>query len=311
MKNNKLIAFVPGVIFLVVISYALGVGLFKKTSLSTSENKKLQVVTSFYPLYFFASQIGGNKAEITNITPAGAEPHDYEPSTQDIAQIDKSDILVLNGRQLEAWGDKVRDDLQGKKVSVVIAGEGLINQQVIEERKKIVDPHVWLDPELAKKGVTRIAEAFEKVDASNKSYYQSNASQLEEKLDLLDQEFKQGLLSCQQKNIVTSHAAFGYIATRYNLKQVPISGLSPDEEPSPQQLAQVTAFARANNVKYIFFETFVSPRLSETVAREIGAKTLVLNPLEGLTKEEERAGKDYFSIQKENLENLRIALECK
>ncbi len=274
----------------------------RQTSTPQSTNKKIQVIVSFYPLYFFASEIGKDKADVVNITPSGAEPHDYEPSTQDIAQIEKSDVLILNGGQLESWGDKIKENLGGKKVMVVTAAEGLTTQN---------DPHVWLDPILAKKEVEVIIQAFIKVDPMNKNYYEQNAKQLQEKLDILDSQFRQGLQQCQQKNIVTSHAAFGYIASRYNLKQVPISGLSPDSEPSPKKLSDIAQFAKTNNVKYIFFETLVSPRLAQTIANEVGAKTLVFNPLEGLTKEQEEAKKDYLSIQRENLDNLKIALECK
>lgn len=311
MKNNKLIAFILGVILIAVISYALKAGIFKRATLPTSQDKKIQVVASFYPLYFFASQIGGDKADVANITPAGAEPHDYEPSTQDIAHIDKASILILNGGQLEAWGDKVKEDLNGKNVEVVTAADGLANQDVQEEGQLMKDPHVWLDPVLAKKEVQKIAQAFVKVDPANTVFYEANEKILENKLDSLDQSFKAGLQDCQQKNIVTSHAAFGYIASRYSLKQVPISGLSPDQEPSPKQLADVAQFARANNVKYIFFETLISPKLSETIAKEVGAKTIVFNPLEGLTSDEQAAGKDYLSIQQDNLASLRVALECK
>jgi zinc transport system substrate-binding protein len=311
MKYNKLIVFVFGAIFLIAASYTLGVSLFKKTSSSPSQNNKLQVVTSFYPLYFFASQIAGDKAEITNITPAGAEPHDYEPSTQDIARIERASILILNGGQLEVWGDNMKENLRNKNIEVVTAGEGLVTQEVEEEGEHIIDPHVWLDPVLAKKEVQKIAQAFIKVDSANKTFYESNEKNLENRLDSLDTLFKEELGECQQKNIVTSHAAFGYIAFRYGLKQVSISGLSPDQEPSPKKLAEVARFAKDNNIKYIFFETLIIPKLSETIAQEIGAKTLVFNPLEGLTKDDEDAGKDYFSIQQENLTNLRIALECK
>jgi len=311
MKNNKLIGFIFGVILIAVVSYALKAGIFKRTTQSNAQNKKIQVVASFYPLYFFASQIGGDKVEVANITPAGAEPHDYEPSTQDIAHIEKASVLILNGGGLEAWGDKVQEDLRDKNVNIVVAADGLVTQEVQEEGESMKDPHVWLDPVLAKKEVQKITQAFVKVDPANTTLYQANAKTLENKLDSLNQSFKTGLQSCQQENIVTSHAAFGYIASRYGLKQVSISGLSPDQEPSPKQLADVAKFAKENNVKYIFFETLISPKLSETIAKEVGAKTIVLNPLEGLTSDEQSAGKDYLSIQQDNLASLRVALECK
>ena len=164
---------------------------------------------------------------------------------------------------------------------------------------------------MAKKEVEKIAQAIDQADPNNKSFYDQNTKNLEDKLDQLDNEYKTGLTSCQSKDIVTSHAAFGYLGTRYGLNQVAIAGLSPDEEPSSKQLVDVADFARKNNVKYIFFESLVSPKLSETIAQEIGAKTLVLDPLEGLSDDNIKQGKDYFSVMRDNLANLQTALQCK
>lgn len=281
----------------------------KNTSVSNPASRKLRVETSFYPLYYFASQIGGNKAEVTNITPSGAEPHDYDPSTRDITDIEKSNMLVLNGG-VESWGDKIRNNLMGTRVTVVTAGAGLLTQQVVEEGKNQVDPHVWLDPINAKKEAHVITLGFTKIDSANTSYYEQNERTLDAKLDQLDSTYKTGLASCKQKDIITSHAAFGYLATRYNLRQVAIAGLSPDAEPSAQQLADVAKFAKDNNVKYIFFESLISPKLSQTIASEIGAQTMVLDPIEGVSNDDMKAGKDYYSIMQDNLKNLQIALEC-
>lgn len=276
-----------------------------------TKNNKLQVTTSFYPLYFFASQIGGDKAEVQNITPSGAEPHDYEPTAQDIARIEKSNLLILNGGRLEAWGDKIKDNIKGKQVITVIAGNGIVNQQVFEDGKPILDPHVWLNPSLASIEVKAILNGFIQVDPINKSYYYENTNNLLSQLNEIDKEYKQGLMNCNQKDIVTSHAAFGHLAKAYGLNQVPISGLSPDAEPSSKQLAEVSLFAKNHNVKYIFFESLLSPKLSETIAAEVGAKTIVLDPIEGVSGDDMRAGKNYFSIMKDNLTNLRLALECR
>jgi len=276
-----------------------------------TKNNKLQVTTSFYPLYFFASQIGGNKAEVQNITPSGAEPHDYEPTAQDIARIEKSNLLILNGGRFEAWGDKIKDNIKGKQVITIIAGNGIANQQVFEDDKSILDPHVWLSPSLASIEVKAILNGFIQVDSINKSYYYENTNNLLSQLDEIDKEYKQGLMNCNQKDIVTSHAAFGYLGKAYGLNQVPISGLSPDAEPSSKQLAEVSLFAKNHNVKYIFFESLVSPKLSETIAAEIGAKTLVLDPIEGINSEDMKTGKNYLTIMKDNLTNLRLALECR
>jgi zinc transport system substrate-binding protein len=310
MNNRQCTIVVIGIIIFTACVFLYFKNSAPHGAMKTSD-KKIHVTASFYPLYFFASQIGGDKASVVNITPAGAEPHDYEPSTGDLATIEKSDILIMNGGILETWGDKVKDELKNKKTTVVVAGEGLMSQQIDEENGKMLDPHVWLDPVLAKSEVQKIVAAFQQADPINAPYYQSNASRLEAELDRLNQEFQQGLSSCKQKNIVTSHAAFGYVASRYHLEQVALTGLSPDEEPTPQKLAEIATFAKTHQVTYIFFETLISPRLAETIAKEVGAKTLVFDPLEGLSKDDEVAGKNYLSIQRENLQNLRIALECK
>ncbi len=297
---------------LILVLVILIVGFIYKSVNKTTvkKNNKLQVTASFYPLYFFASQIGGNKTEVHNITPSGAEPHDYEPTSQDIVNIEKSKLLILNGGRLEAWGDRIKDNLKGTRVVIVVAGSGITNQQVVEDGKSIQDPHAWLSPPLAKIEIKAILEGFIEVDPKNKNYYDMNTNKLLAQLDQLDKEYRQGLISCNQKNIITSHAAFGYLGKAYGLNQVPISGLSPDAEPSSKQLAEVTQFAKNHHVKYIFFESLVSPKLSETIANEVGAKTLVLDPIEGVSKEDIKSGKNYFTIMTGNLKNLRIALEC-
>lgn len=271
----------------------------------------LQITTSFYPLYFFASEIAGNKAVVYNITPSGAEPHDYDPTTQDIARIEDSRLLILNGGKLEVWGDKVKDSLKGTKTVVITVGDKFANQTLTENGKVTLDPHVWLDPALAKKEITMIAQSLSEIDPANASYFEINAKTLQSKIDALDEKFHAGLANCGKKDIITTHAAFGYLAREYGFNQISISGLSPDEEPSVQKLASLADFARKDNVKYIFFESLVSPKLAETVANEVGARTLVLNPIEGLTDAEAKAGSNYLIEMEKNLANLKIALECR
>lgn len=298
------------IIILGIAGFFIGSNLSNNKTNTTVTSTKLQVVTSFYPMYFFTSQIAGDKADVYNITPASAEPHDYEPTTQDIAKIENSSLLVLNGGSLEAWGSKVSDTLKGSSVRVVIAGEGLADKTIVENDKKVQDPHIWLDPMLAKKEVANITKALISVNANNTAYFKNNEKILDEQLDTLDQSYKQGLASCQKKDIVTSHAAFGYLGRQYGLQQMAISGISPDEEPSIQQMAVLTDFVKKNDIKIIFFESLVSPKLSQTIADETGAKTLVLDPIEGIPDTQLRAGDNYFTIMKQNLNNLQLALQC-
>lgn len=259
-------------------------------------HQKVDITASFYPMGYFAEQISGNKLTVHTITPATVEPHDFEPTSNDLRQIEDSKLLIVNG-QVEGWSNKL-----SQNAKVLVAGDGLFNQNK--------DPHVWLDPILAKKEINKIATAIEDVDSSNKAYYQANEQDLITRLNTLDRDYRTGLADCQEKNIVTSHAAFGYLATRYGLHQEEITGLSPDAEPSSRQLAKITQFVKTNNVSYIFFESLVSPKLAHTIAEETGAKTLELNPLEGLTVDRKEQGADYFSVMYQNLTHLQIALRC-
>ena len=271
-------------------------------SIPQNKSSKIQVTASFYPMFFFASQIGGNKADVQNITPAGAEPHDYEPTPQDMVWIENSNLLVINGGYLEAWESKIKNILKDSSTVIVTAANGLINDK---------DPHVWLSPPLAKEEVKAILTGFIKIDPKNKNYYQTNTNKLVGQLNQLDRDYRQGLAVCHIRDFVTAHAAFGYLAKAYGLNQIAIAGISPDEEPSAQKMAEIVDTVKKNNIQYIFFEKLISPKLANTIATETGAKTLVLDPIEGLTPAEMTAGKNYFTIMKNNLNNLRIALECR
>ena len=301
MKRNYFAVSI--IIFLVLAGLTIFISLRQKQfSQSPPNSDKLQVTTSFYPLYFMAAEIGGDKAEITNITPAGAEPHAYELTARDIAQIENSRLLIINGGGLEPWSSNIQQNINPAKTITGVAGENLSDRP---------DPHFWLSPPLAKKMVDNIFQGFTAADSSNQNYYKTNADFLKTRLDNLDNEYKNGLADCTQKNIVTAHEAFGYLAAAYGFNQIAIAGLSPEAEPSPKQLAEIAQLAKAKDLKYIFFESLASPKLAETLAAEIKAETLVLNPIEGLTNEELAQGKDYFTEMRANLVNLQTALQCK
>lgn len=311
MKKNTAISLLVIVIVSIIASFFYKGSFNKKLQSNLKAENNISVAASFYPLHFFASQIAGNKAHVINLTPAGAEPHDFEPSTKDVGIIEDSDLVLINGVGFEPWAEKIKANLKNSSVKFEPIAEGLANMEIVEEGELIRDPHVWLDPVLAKQQVLKISQLFIQIDPQNKLIYEMNSKDLTNQLEELNRQFEQGLSQCSQKEFITSHSAFAYLASRYGIKQVSIAGLSPDQEPSPKELAQVTTFAKSNNVKYIFFETLVSPRLSQAVAQEIGAQTLVLNPLEGIEEEEQKAGRNYFTIQAENLKNLKIALQCK
>jgi zinc transport system substrate-binding protein len=301
------------IFLLLLIALFIGIASYfgLKNNIKNTQAGKFQVTASFYPYYFFASQIGRDKANVVNITPAGAEPHDYEPSAGDIVRIDSSQLLILNG-QVEPWGAKIQSDLKGKSTAVLVTGAGLFTQKVTDESGITgIDPHIWLSPTRAKVQVKAILNEFIKLDPQNKDYYTTNAATLLTALDKIDSDYKAGLASCQKKDIVTSHAAFGYMASDYGLTQISIAGLSPDAEPSLEEMANITNFVKANGIKYIFFESLVSPKLSQTIANETGAQILVLDPLEGLTPNAIAQGQNYLTVMEQNLHNLKVALNCK
>lgn len=313
--NNKKVLLAGGIVLFAII---IIIALLNFGQKEENNSPKIKVVTSFYPIYFFTSQIAGDKAVVSNITPAGAEPHEYEPTARDIANIEDSNLLVLNGGGLEGWSENVQSNLNKDKTKVVVAGDGLTTKTIMEggEHEEIaeddeIDPHIWLSPVLAKQMVDKIEVGLSEVDLNNSSYYKSNALILKNKLSVLDEEFKNGLVTCESKDIITSHSAFAYLASTYGLNQVSIAGLSSEEEPSSKEMTEIAKFAKANNIKYIFFESLISPKLSETIAKEIGAQTLLLNPIEGLIDDEINYGKDYFTEMRNNLINLEIALQCK
>lgn len=291
---------------------------------SALENSgKLSVVTTFYPMYEFSRQVAGEHADVVALIPPGAEPHDWEPSAQDMVKVKEADLFVYNGI-VEGWVNAALSSAKSDERVVVRASEGLTTLEGIPEEEgadedahvhdhadddHALDPHVWLDPGLAQKEVAAIEAAFEKADPVNKDDYKKNADAYIAKLKALDEAYRDGLKSVKTKRFVTQHAAFGYLAHAYGLKQLPIAGLSPEEEPSPGKLAEIVDFAKANRVKTIFFETLVDPKIAKTVADEIGAKTDVLNPLEGLTDAEKKEGLDYVGIMTKNLEALKKALD--
>ncbi len=271
----------------------------------------LKVTTSFYPLAYAVSQVGGNRVSVTNLLTSGGEAHDFEPSLREYVALGKSDLFLYNGAHLEPWVEKWEKGSFERPRYVVnmfdlleMRGTSLIKQN------NEIDPHFWLSPTIFIREVEIIRDTLVDIDPVNKAEYQANADGLLKKLSELDQRFRSGLAVCEKNDVIVSHEAFEYLAREYNFRAISIAGISPDEEPSPKALSTIVDLARTKGLKYVFFETAASPKLSEVIAREIGGQTLVLNPLESLTEEEILSGQDYVSVIDKNLNNLRIALEC-
>lgn len=273
-----------------------------------NSNEKLNLVASFYPLEFFASYIGGSTVTVHSLVPAGVEPHDYELTPSDLQRLSTANIVLLNGNNFEPWGERVTRDFPQMGKELLVAS--MIASDSGTTADLAADPHFWLDPLQASKISAAITSTYQKLDPAHSQEYQTRNLQLIEKLNKLDTDYRSGLAHCTQRTIVTSHKAFGHMAARYALTQVPISGLSPEEEPSPAQVAQIVKTIRTLNIQSVYSEALVSPRLAETIARETGATVLILDPLESLPEDAQSNGEDYFSKMYENLMMLRKGLNC-
>ena len=283
----------------------------------TPSTDTLAVVASFYPLQFATQQIGGDHVAVTSLTKPGAEPHDVELTPRDVASVSRAKLVVYE-RGLQGAVDKAVESQGGDRGLDVApaANLDLFFQPTVGAPAKTAganapgttDPHFWLDPQRYSDVAKVISARLASVDPANKADYEKNAKAFEDKLAALAEEFTTGLASCQRKDIVTSHAAFGYLAERFGMVQIAINGLSPDQEPKAGELAAVSTYARAHGVTTIYAETLVSPAIAQTVAKEAGARMATLDPIEGLT--DQSGGKDYFEVMRSNLKALQAGQGC-
>ena len=290
-----------------LLGLALFAGLLISGCAPAAPPAKPLVVATIYPLWEFARQVAGDRAGVVSLVPTGVEPHDWEPAPRDVSQVQRATVFVYTGTGLDGWAEKLLADLPGRRGVAVNVRGGLSVLTV----GGVTDPHVWLDPTLARAQVQAIAAGLEQADPAGRAVYADNATAFIAKLDALDQAFAAGLADCERREIVTSHAAFSYLARRYRLTQVPVMGLTPEAEPNPADLAAIVKTARRLKVTHVFHETLVSPRLAETLSREIGATPLPLNPIEGVSPAEAAAGTGYVDLMRANLANLRTALGCR
>jgi len=287
-----------------------------------TETEKLKVYATIYPVYDFTKKIGGEFIQLAQIIPPGADAHNFEPSAKLLSELTQADLIIYNGANMEPWIPKVITALgndEGKFVNtseeialLEWAGEGEDdNQEETGDHAHEhfgVDPHVWLNPLNAISQSKAIYQALSKKDPAHAVYYQSNYDNLVTELEKLDQEYRETLQNTVHKEFIVAHASFGYLAKEYGLTQIPIRGLTAEGEPSPTKLKQVISLAQEHGLKYIFYEPLLDPQASEVIAEELGVQTLELNPLGNLTEEQIEQGEDYFSVMRQNLANLKIAL---
>ncbi len=290
---------------------------------NTEQDGKLSVVTSFYPLYFMAKEIGGEHVKVDNLVAAGVEPHDWTPKSRDLSTASNANLFLYHGAGLESWVEDFQKGLSkdsGVAVKEMSEGITLIHGEEEEEHEhehegeedhdhEGLDPHTWVSPKSALILAENIKDSLIEADGTHKADYEQNFAALQEKLVAIDAKYTEELTKASKKDIVVSHQAFGYLARDYGLNQVAIMGLSPDAEPRAQDLLEIAKFVKENDVRFIFFEELVSDNLAKTLADEADVETQVLNPLEGLTSEQEKAGDSYLTLMERNLQYLTQALQ--
>jgi zinc transport system substrate-binding protein len=268
------------------------------------------VVASFYPLRFVAERLGGACVSVTDLTPPGVEPHDLELTPDAVESITTADVVLYLGGGFQPAIEDAIHDAEGESIDLL----GVVPTQPAEseeaEEGLTVDPHVWLDPGTFDAVVTATADALDRTEAAGSCDVSRAAAELRSDLGDLDEDFRSGLERCERDIIVTTHDAFGYLASAYGLRQEAIAGLEPQGEPNPKRLAELTELVEAEGVTTILTEELVSPDVATTLAAEAGVDTAVLFTIEGLTDVEAAAGEDYLSLMQDNLETLRVALDC-
>lgn len=341
--KHKKLSFVIMMSFILILA-----GCGTKANENIDPNK-VNVVTSFYPIYFFASEIGGEDAHVMNLLPTGVEPHDWTPRSQDILNTSKAQLFLYNGAGLESWVPNFLKGIDSKStvkpielskgISLIYTNEddghnhgGQDNHEENHDANHAEnaghehgdehgdendhdhgdehsDPHTWISPKSAITIAENIKNAYIEVDAKHKDNYEKRFEEVKQKLTQLDQKYTEALSKTSKKEIVVSHQAFGYLARDYGFTQHAIMGLSPESEPKAQDIVALSKLVKEKQIKYIFFEELVSDKLAKMLAAESGVQTLVLNPVEGLTTEQEKAGENYYTLMEKNLENLLLALK--
>ncbi|WP_231584189.1 metal ABC transporter solute-binding protein, Zn/Mn family [Domibacillus indicus] len=296
---------------------------------TTGAGGDLTVYTTIYPLEYFTERIGGDTVKVESMLPAGADEHTYEPTSKTILNIAEADLFLYNGLGLEPFAEKVEETLSGEDVSIIGVGEQVEIEEGHEHSEEEhsheeehadeaghgdghnhsgTDPHIWIDPLLAEQMAAVVKEELIKLNPDEEALYDENYNALAAELEQLDKNFHAAVDGAAKKEILVSHAAYGYWEKSYGIEQLSIAGLSPTDEPSQKELKELADTAEAHNIRYVIFEQNVTPKIAEVLQKEIGAESLRLHNLAVLTEEDIEAKKDYMSIMKQNIETLKTAM---
>lgn len=282
------------------------------------KSDKLKIYASFYPIEEVVKKVGRDKVEIKSIVPSGVEPHHYEISSKERGALEESDLIFINGLEMEPWGENLESELNEK---VIALGEKVnpLKLEAHDEHENHdshdehnhgdYDPHVWLDPIRMKEMTAIVAAELSKIDEENSNYYQENAKEYISKLEDLDREYKEELASFKNKKAIVSHDAFGYLGDRYKIDFLGVSGISPEEEPSLKKMGEIVELIKKDNLKVVFFEELTSSKVAKSISEETGARTDVLYTIEGISEKDKKDGMGYIELMKRNLESLKKAFE--
>ena len=315
MKDAKIKIIVAIVAIAIIVGGLIVLSQIKRTKQKTIGAGKITIVTTLFPLYDMAKNIGADKADVSLLVPPGTEPHTFEPKPSDIIKINEADCFVYTGRFMEPWAEDIIKGVMNKKLIVVDASKGTRMIPAVFSHKKeargALDPHIWLDFDNAKIMAKNIADALAAADPADKAFFQQRADAYNTKLIELDAAFRKTLSTCKSKEIVYGgHYAFGYLAKRYGLRYLAAQGVAPDAEPTAKDLVRLVEQIKKNNIHYVFYEELTSPKIAETLARETHAKILLLNAAHNVTKDQFERGVSLFEILNTDLEQLKIGLEC-
>lgn len=299
-----LITIIP---FTVAIGAVAGVYLSNRPATTTG----LKVIATFYPLYDFAQNVGGNKINASILVPETVDVHDFEPTPSSIQLVSVADILIYNGAGLETWISEIVSASDNTKLTLVNCSQGIQLIPVspeFQQGNRTVDPHIWLDPVLAKQMVNNILQGLVKADPADSQYFTANAQAYQAKLDTLNSQIVNASANFKTKYFVTFHEAFGYFAKRYNLTQIPIAGPF-QEEPTPSDIQNVVNAIRQYHLFYVGYESLENPAISQAISIETNATLIPMDPIEGLTPEQKAAGDNYLSLMNMTVSNIELALE--
>ncbi|MBA4348867.1 MAG: zinc-binding protein [Thermodesulfovibrio sp.] len=309
-------------IVLILIFFIISSCQKKGSDTGIQGSQKLKVVTSLFPLYDFAKNVGREKAEVTLLLPPGMEPHSFEPKPLDILTLDSADVFIFTNKYMEPWVERILKGIDNKRVLIVDSSKNIVlfGESGKEDLKRHpenkvhggIDPHIWLDFSNALKMVDNILGGFVKKDPANKDFYQKNADEYKARLNEIDKRFNDVLGNCKKDTFINGgHFIFGYLAKRYNLNYISAYGFSPDSEPTSKDLIKISKTLKQYGLNHIFYEELITPRVAETIAKETGAELLMLHGAHNISKQELNEGVTFISLMNKNLENLRVGLQCK